>query len=363
MPQATDEVRQALAQLLLTWYAGAKRDLPWRQSRDPYRIWVSEIMLQQTRVEAVIPYYERWLERFPTAAALAEAPEQDVLKAWEGLGYYSRARNLQAAARMIVERHGGQLPDDPDAVGALPGVGSYTTGAVLSIAYGRPLPAVDGNVLRVLSRLLCQEGDIMAPAVRKGMEQLTATLVPTEHAGEFNQALMELGATVCVPQNPRCLACPVATVCQAYAEGRQQELPVRSKARAPREVAVVAAVVRDAAGRVLVARRPTDGLLGGLWEFPGGDLEAGEPWEQGLARHLQQRFGLSVRVMAHLVDFTHTFSHLRWLGRAYLCAPLPGQQLTTGEVEWVAVPELERFPFATAQKRVLNAVRASGGLH
>jgi len=344
---------------LLTWFAAAKRDLPWRRSHDPYRIWISEVMLQQTRVEAVIPYYERWLAAFPDAASLAVAPEQAVLKAWEGLGYYSRARNLQRAAREMVAQYGGTFPDDPVAAADLPGVGSYTAGAVLSIAYGRPQPAVDGNVLRVLARLLCLEADIMQPAVRKQHEAVATQLIPAAAPGDFNQALMELGATLCVPRNPRCEACPVAGLCQARAAGRQGELPVRSRAREPRTVNLVAAVAHDPAGRVLIARRPPTGLLAGLWEFPCGELGAGEGWEAGARRLLGERFGLITHVRAHLLDFTHTFSHLRWLGRAFLCQPAPGSRLPPDAdgVRWVTAEELDDYPFATAQRALLEALR------
>ena len=353
--------RQGLQTALLIWYAAERRDLPWRRSRDPYRIWISEVMLQQTRVETVIPFYERWLAAFPDAAALAAAPEQAVLKAWEGLGYYSRARNLQRAARELVARYGGRFPDDPAAAATLPGVGSYTAGAVLSIAYGRPLPAVDGNVLRVLARLLYLEDDIMQPSVRRRHEALATALVPPGAAGEFNQALMELGAVVCVPRSPRCEACPVAALCAARAAGRQGELPRRTRSRAPRPVEVVAAVVHDAEGRLLIARRPPRGLLAGLWEFPCGELAPGETWEAGVRRLLAERFGLPVAVRAHLLDFTHTFSHLRWLGRAFLCQPSPGAPMSGASADrrWVTVAELADYPFATAQRALLASVHQS----
>lgn len=351
--------RERLQTSLLAWFAVAQRDLPWRRSKDPYRVWISEVMLQQTRVEVVIPYYERWLAAFPDAAALAAAPEQAVLKAWEGLGYYSRARNLQRAARELVARYGGAFPDDLAAAADLPGVGSYTAGAVLSIAYGRPVPAVDGNVLRVLSRLLCLEGDIVQPAVRKRLEAIAAELIPPGAAGDFNQALMELGATVCVPKQPRCNACPVAGLCAARAAGRQHELPVRSRGKGPRPVNLVVAVVHDPQGRVLIARRPPTGLLAGLWEFPCGELAPGETWEAEARRILGERFGLITHVRAHLLDFTHTFSHLRWLGRAFLCQPTPGAALPAdaGDRRWVEPAALTDFPFATAQKALLDTIR------
>ncbi|MBD2847328.1 A/G-specific adenine glycosylase [Paenibacillus sp. IB182496] len=267
----TEEGRSYFSRELLEWYRAQRRDLPWRRSRDPYRIWVSEIMLQQTRVDTVIPYYERFMTRFPTLQALAEAPEAEVLKCWEGLGYYSRARNLQAGARQVMERHGGQVPDDVEAVGALKGIGPYTKGAVMSIAFDRPEPAVDGNVMRVLSRYFCLEADIAKPRTRVGIEQLARQLIPEGAAGDFNQGLMELGALICTPKSPGCLICPVMAHCEGRLAGRERELPIKTKAKKPRPELRLAALIegRDAlAGKILVRQRPDTGLLAGMWELP-----------------------------------------------------------------------------------------------
>lgn len=267
----TTEAAAYFGKELLQWYLANKRDLPWRMNRDPYRVWVSEIMLQQTRVDTVIPYYERFMAKFPTAAALAEAPESEVLKCWEGLGYYSRARNLQAGAREVVARHGGAVPDDRDAVAALRGVGPYTTGAIMSIAFNRPEPAVDGNVMRVLSRYFCLENDIAKPSTRIGIEKLAVSLIPEGAAGDFNQALMELGALVCTPKSPGCLTCPVMRHCEGRMAGKEHELPVKSKAKAPRRETRIAALVAGSganAGKLLVRRRPDSGLLAQMWELP-----------------------------------------------------------------------------------------------
>jgi A/G-specific adenine glycosylase len=228
------QAKTTFSRELLAWYRSGNRDLPWRRSRDPYFIWVSEIMLQQTRVDTVIPYFNRFVERFPTVRDLAEAPEEDVLKLWEGLGYYSRARNLQAAAREVTERYGGKIPDDKEAVSGLKGVGPYTAGAILSIAFNRPEPAVDGNVMRVLSRYFCIDEDIARPATRIRMEGLARELIPEGAAGDFNQALMELGALVCTPRSPHCLICPVMEHCAGRIAGREEELPVKSKAKPPK---------------------------------------------------------------------------------------------------------------------------------
>lgn len=344
-----------IGEALLNWFAIHQRDLPWRRSRDAYRIWVSEVMLQQTRVEAVRPYYERWFEQFPTLSALAAAHQEQVLKAWEGLGYYSRARNLHSAAQDVVARYGGEVPDDPEAVAGLKGVGPYTAGAVLSIAFNRPVPAVDGNVMRVFSRLFLIDDDIMQPATRQGMEQLALSLIPAGQAGNFNQALMELGALVCSPTSPKCLACPVAEYCRALAEGRQESLPVKAKAKAPRPVDMVAGVIFHE-GRVLLVRRPPDGLLGGLWEFPGGEGAGG----QALHRLLADRFGLHIEMDAHLTDVRHVFTHLVWDLKAYTAGVAPGSPVPAESdgLRWVLPAEISRFPLPVAHQKIAAALLA-----
>jgi len=314
------ELKAYFGTKLLTWFREAARDLPWRRTRDPYHIWVSEIMLQQTRVDTVIPYFLRFIERFPTIRDLAEAPEAEVLKMWEGLGYYSRARNLQAAARQVMERHGGAVPADKAAVSALKGVGPYTAGAILSIAFNRPEPAVDGNVMRVLSRFFLLEGDIAKPAVREGLEELARDLIPEGEAANFNQALMELGALVCTPRSPGCLTCPVMERCAGRLAGRAHELPVKAKAKPPKPEHRLAALIwgrGEHAGKVLVRRRPKAGLLAGMWELPHVEApnasiwrstDAGPDWLAGaLAAE-----GLRVRPVRPVADAEHVFSHLHW---------------------------------------------------
>ena len=267
----------ALAADLLAWYRDVARDLPWRRTRDPYGIWVSEIMLQQTQVATVIPYWERWMARFPTAAKLAKAREDEVLKRWEGLGYYSRARHLQAAARMVVDHHGGQVPDTWDAVRRLPGVGDYTAGAILSIAFGQAVPAVDGNVLRVMSRIALVRDDVARPATKKAITGLArALLAGVDDPGALNQALMELGATVCGPARPRCDACPVARHCRAFAAGVAEELPVKAGAKPPKALVLGAALVARG-DEVLLVKRPAPGIWGGLWALPTAELPGADP--------------------------------------------------------------------------------------
>ncbi|MCB9546423.1 MAG: A/G-specific adenine glycosylase [Myxococcales bacterium] len=271
---------------LLAWYDAHRRTMPWREAPSPWRTWVSEIMLQQTRVESVIPYFHRFLARFPDPAALAAAPLDEVLALWAGLGYYSRARSLHRAAQEVVERHGGEIPNDPETFGALTGVGPYTRGAVMSIAFGRAEPLVDGNVIRVLSRLDHIAEDPRRPAVSRRFWARAAELVVGERPGDLNQALMELGALVCRSRSPLCLVCPVAADCDARAAGTQEDLPLKPK-RAERPVTTwTAGLARDDAGRLWLARRAGDGLLGGLWELPAVEhpadlatlgLTAGEP--------------------------------------------------------------------------------------
>lgn len=320
-----NEKKKYYASELLNWYQRSKRDLPWRRSRNPYHIWVSEIMLQQTRVETVIPYFYRFIEKYPTPEALAEAPEEEVLKAWEGLGYYSRARNLQSAVREVQEVYGGVVPDNPEEVRALKGVGSYTAGAILSIAYNKPEPAVDGNVMRVLSRFFLLEDDIAKASTKAAIEKLARELIPDGHAGDFNQALMELGATVCTPRSPHCLTCPVMEQCGARLDGRVDELPVKTKAKPPRAEHRACALIEGTgahAGRVLIRQRPQDGLLARLWELPHVLVDAGADSEAGAAalrEQLAAAEGLRIEPVERLNDAEHTFSHIRWEMRVYRC--------------------------------------------
>ena len=334
---------------LLAWYDAHRRDLPWRAAdADPYCVWLSEVMLQQTRVETVKPYYERWLERFPTLPTLAEAPLDDVLKAWEGLGYYSRARNLHRAVREVAERYGGQVPDDPEAFRALPGVGRYTAGAVLSIAFGRPEPLVDGNVRRVFARWRDE------PEPRDAeLWALAEELVPGERPGDLNQALMELGATVCTPRAPRCPACPVRDFCAAYAAGTQDERPLPKKARAlPHEHQAVAVIERD--GRLLLARRPVDARLGGLWEFPGALRRPGESTADAAERAALEVVGLRASAGEPIASVDHGFTHVKVTYDAVRCAAPAGEPVALGcdAVAWAAPEEIALYALPLAQKKI-----------
>jgi A/G-specific adenine glycosylase len=385
-----DEARRlsAIRRALLRHYDQHRRELPWRGTADPYRVWVSEIMLQQTRADVVAPYYERWLERFPTLDALADAELDDVLHAWQGLGYYARARNLHRAARMVRERHGGELPRDAAALRALPGVGAYTAGAIASIAFGEPCPAVDGNVRRVLARLFD-----LADAAPGTIHELAARLVPRRRAGDFNQALMDLGATVCSPRRQACGECPLARWCLARARGTQAERPARRRRPQVPAYDVGTAVLRARDGRLLLVRRPEDGLLGGMWSFPGEVARAGESVEDAAARAGRAASGLAIVGRGRpLGSVVHVFSHRREVYHVFLfvvpdagtegvaprrervvpcCEPVVprhgravrgdrgGRRVTRGRGAhglWVAPEELERYALPAAQRRILRMV-------
>lgn len=309
----------ALARALLAWYRAQRRDLPWRRTADPYAIWVAEIMLQQTQVRTVIPYYQRFLARFPTVNALAEATLDEVLALWQGLGYYARARNLHAAARLVRERFHGSVPADPAALRSLPGVGAYTAGAILSIAFGQKEPALDANGMRVLCRLLDEAGDLRQAAVRGRLHAFALALLSDAHPGDVNQALMELGATICLPKAPRCGVCPLAAFCRACALGTQTARPAqRPRSAAPHHRAV-AALIQGPEGVLLVRRAPS-GLLGGLWELPGGEATPDEGDSEALARHLAEGLGVQVEVETPLGTIRHAYTHFRVTMHLYRCA-------------------------------------------
>ncbi len=354
--------RQYFAARLVDWFRTHQRDLPWRRTRDPYKIWVSEIMLQQTRVETVIPYYERFLERFPTLEALAEAPEEDVLKLWEGLGYYSRARNLQTAVREVQSSYGGKVPDEPRDIATLKGVGPYTAGAILSIAYGKPEPAVDGNVMRVLSRFFLLRDDIAKPATRKKMEKLLRSTIPEEAAGDFNQALMELGATICTPRSPHCLICPVMESCEGRLAGEEEALPVKTKAKPPRDERRLAALIMGRGGqtgRILVRRRPETGLLAQMWELPHVLASAETPELPRMAEEYTEAAASSgaagaalcaaleeeglpeLAASGLLTKADHIFSHIHWHMEVYRCSlAVIEDTILPEQYRWVTPDEL-----------------------
>jgi A/G-specific adenine glycosylase len=346
---------------LLAWFADHRRDLPWRRTRDPYHIWVAEVMLQQTQVATVIPYYERFLALFPTVESLAAAPLDAVLKAWEGLGYYARARHMHAAARKVVTEFNGQLPETLKELLSLPGIGRYTAGAVLSIAGGQDLPAPDGNVRRVLSRLFALETDVSRGAGQRQLWRLAESLLPRGHAGDFNQALMDLGATVCSPRAPLCDQCPLAESCRAHQLGREEAFPVRRPRRALPHFEVTAGVVWNGDTQFLIAQRLPEGLLGGLWEFPGGKREPGETLKDCLRRELLEELDIGVAVGAPLAMVRHAYTHFRITLHAFHCQLVAGQPLARGcaDWRWITLDDVDRFAFSAADHQIIAALRAS----
>ena len=316
-------------------------------------------MLQQTRVETVVPYYRLFIERFPTVEALARAPLGDVLKTWENLGYYARARNLHKAAGEIAARFGGRIPERLEEVIRLPGIGRYTAGAILSIAFGRAVPAVDGNVRRVISRLHAIEESVDDEEVRERIEELVRTLVPTRDPGRFNQALMELGAVCCTPKSPACPACPLQDECRARLQGLSHRLPVRGKKKTVPHREVVAAVIRDGEGRILIVQRPSRGLLGSLWKFPGGILDSGEPQDEGLKRIVRDELGLGIGVGSPLAAVKHAYTHFRITLTAFSCTLRDGSPAGP-PWRWAGVDEIEGLPFSKADRRIARSVIPAG---
>lgn len=344
---------------LLRWASRHLRDLPWRaEPRDPYRVWVSEVMLQQTQVVTVIPYFQRFTERFPTVETLAAAPLDDVLKQWEGLGYYARARNLHRAAQQVVAEFGGRLPDTVEELSKLPGIGAYTAGAIASIAFGRNAPALDGNVKRVLCRVYAIRQDLRQPKVEQKLRALAEMNLPRGKAGRWNEALMELGATVCLPRSPRCGECPLAQACRARALGIQQKLPARAARKRTPHVDVTAAVIRKN-GRLLIAQRPAGGMLGGLWEFPGGKVEQGESLEGCLRREILEELGVGIEVGRPVTQVKHTYTHFRITLYAFVCRLKKGRPraIKVADWRWVRLGELDDFAFAATDRKIIQVLQ------
>jgi A/G-specific adenine glycosylase len=351
----TPRLRGALRRKLLAWYLAHRRDLPWRRTRDPYAIWISEAMLQQTRVETVIPYWERFLARFPDVEALATADADDVISLWAGLGYYSRARNLHRAAQVVLERHAGRLPDDVELLRELPGVGRYTAGALASIAFDKPAPIVDGNVARVLARLFAIDADVRSREVQERLWSEAEALARGPEPGALNQALMELGATVCTPRAPRCPLCPWNGSCAARAQGRVEALPVKAPRTSARRVEAVAGFVLRH-DRVLAVQRPQRGLLGGLWELPGGEIRDGEAPARALARALREGVGLGVSAPEPVGTIEHAFTHRLLRLHLYRGRAGAGRVRRSGwdAHRWVSPAALAELPLGGPTRKALR---------
>ncbi len=344
----------AFQQDLISWFKEEQRDLPWRKDRDPYKVWVSEIMLQQTRVDTVIPYFNRFIDWFPTIDALADADEEKVLKAWEGLGYYSRVRNLQSAVKEVKVKYEGKVPDTHYEISGLKGVGPYTAGAILSIAYGMPEPAVDGNVMRVLSRILLIWEDIAKPSSRKIFEKAVRELISHEDPSSFNQALMELGALICTPTSPSCLLCPVCEHCHAFEEGVQTELPVKTKKTKTRDVQMAAALLTDESGKILIHKRPSTGLLANLWEFP--NVEIHHPLQterEQVAEQFKQSLELDINLEQIIGQIEHVFSHLVWNIKVYI-GKISGKIQETDDWKLVTPEEMMQYAFPVPYQKMFK---------
>ena len=352
---------------LLAWYDANKRDLPWRRTQDPYKIWISEIMLQQTRVDTVIPYYERFLDWFPTLADLAQAPEEKLLKAWEGLGYYSRVRNMQKAAQQIMEDHGGVFPATYEAISKLKGIGPYTAGAIASIAFGLPEPAVDGNVMRVLARLFEVDYDIGVPTNRKIFQAMMEVLIDPERPGDFNQALMDLGSDIESPVNPRPEESPVKEFSAAYQHGTMDRYPIKAPKKKPVPVYLTAFIVKDSQGRYLLEKNEREGLLSGFWHFPLievdslsenlGQLSLLDEKEQAESNleilSFEQDYDLVIDWQERTYPMVqHVFSHRKWQVQLRYGLVKEGEQATSESTIWLKPEEFSAFPFAKPQQKI-----------
>ncbi|HUK55336.1 MAG TPA: A/G-specific adenine glycosylase [Nitrospiria bacterium] len=351
---ARRDVQEKLRKRLTAWYHRSKRDLPWRKTRDPYRILVSEIMLQQTQVATVISYYRRFIKTFPTAASLARAPLQKVLKLWEGLGYYRRARNLHRAARAIHEQWNDRVPSAVERLSSLPGVGRYTAGAVASIAFDVKAPVLDGNVRRVLCRIFAIRKDPRQAAVQDRLWELAAELLPDRNVGDFNQALMELGATVCLPRTPSCPVCPVRESCRARRSGLQDRIPVRTERRAVPHDKIAVALIQNRRG-LLIGPRPEQGLLPGLWSFP--EIEASEAaTTRRIEREIEKRFGLKPKLLRPLDPVAHTFSHKRITYHPFLFNGDAAFEQPPEPWRWIPAEKIKTYPLPTATRKIFDQI-------
>lgn len=356
----------------LAWYHRYKRNLPWRVNQDPYRIWISEIMLQQTRVDTVIDYYYRFMEKFPTIEQLAAAPEEELLKMWEGLGYYSRARNIQAAAKQIMERHQGQFPNTVEEISQLKGIGPYTTGAIASIAFGLPEPAIDGNIMRVVSRLFCITDDIAKPSSRKVFDHYTRAILSPEEPGEMNQAFMDLGSAICTPKNPECEACPLQAFCQAYQEGNMTDFPVKTKKAKPKDVYYFAAAIENEQGEFWFEQREDQGLLAKMWHFPLEEVDQAtfdQAYKQFQKEEIEQLSLIAeeeeqdptlfdslpvIWQTRHLGEVKHLFSHLRWHVLLFYGRTREAQAFENGQ--WIDKKMYEAYAFPKIQHKMWDEI-------
>jgi A/G-specific adenine glycosylase len=353
--QSISKDYQDIRRKLLVWYDQTKRNLPWRNTKDPYSIWVSEVMLQQTQVKTVIPYYERWIKILPTIEKLAKTPEQKILKLWEGLGYYSRVKNLKKSAKIICKEMNGKLPKKAKDLQNLPGIGRYTAGAISSIAFGLKAPVLDGNVKRVLSRLFCISDNGETSASENRLWSKAGHLLSTHRPGDFNQALMELGATICIPKLPLCQQCPLRSICQAFSTNSVSKFPP-SKKKIPSKKIEVSAGIIIKNKKVYIQQRAKDGFMGGLWEFPGGKREEGESPEDCLKREIQEELGTTVVSLNQVMTIKHTYTQFRVTLNVFSC--ILGRKKIRPEGcnqwKWVSLSSLKKYPFPAANVKIVE---------
>ena len=353
---------------LLKWFKENQRDLPWRHNYDPYQVWISEIMLQQTQVTTVLPYFKRWMEKLPTIRDVTKAKEDTILKLWEGLGYYSRARNLQKAAKVIIENHGGKFPSNYDEIRALPGIGPYTAGAISSIAFNEETPIVDGNIIRLISRLLDYRENTRTNV--KPFWEWAEKLIPKGEARNFNQAMMEFGALVCVPKNPKCGECPLRAECAAYKNDTVEQVPNRGPKQEKVAIRVALAVIQkscdskkskapDLENKIFIQKRQHGGLMGGLWEFPGGKLKSGENPRKGLNREIQEELGITLKNVQPLTRIKHAYTKyivdLHCFSADYDSGDL--NPTAASDHKWVSLDELEKHPFPAANVKLIKELK------
>jgi A/G-specific adenine glycosylase len=349
---------QRLQKRLIKWFDQHQRKLPWRETKDPFFIWVSEVMLQQTQVKKVLEYYDKFRAKFPDVFTLASADLQEVLKAWEGMGYYARARNLHQAAKIVAAERDGNFPAKYDEFRKLPGVGDYIAAAVLSQAFNAPHAVVDGNVKRVLSRLFLIESPVNHSSARKIFQDHANEILDQRQSGIFNQAMMELGATICRPQKPNCQDCPISPFCLAYRHDRQRDFPVTIQSRPIPEYPIVVGIVQNN-GCVLITQRKTDGLLGGLWEFPGGRKNSDETPEQACTRTIKEKLALEVEITGFVTRIHHAYSHFKIKVDVFQCNYQSGAVNLNGpqDYRWISIDEIDRFPFHAASRKITTLLK------
>ncbi len=355
MPKKDDI--QFIQKALLEWFQKIQRPLPWRVNYKPYEVWISEIMLQQTQVKTALPYFDRWMTALPTIQAVAAAPEEQVLKLWEGLGYYSRARNLKKAAQQIVDVHDGEFPSNYEAILALPGIGRYTAGAISSIAFNKNESLVDGNVIRVLSRLFLYRKNTRLPAAQRKMWEWAEQILPKGQARYFNQAMMELGALVCSPKSPECDTCPLSAKCLAFKKGETESIPDRGPKKTLKNITVALGVIRKR-DKVFIQKRPSAGLMAGLWEFPGGKVENGEVKKKALQREVEEELGIQIKNIRLLKKIKHAYTSYKVDLHCFSADYDSGQITLNSAVDgkWVTVSELKNYPFPAANVKLIEEI-------